>query len=81
MLNVMPNLFVICFKNGEIQYLENVSDYTVKNIGTTLALITINGQDVIYNFDEVKYMGKLYDLDHDEYNRLERVYKEGIKHD
>ena len=70
------NTITIKFKDGSSIYIDDVSDYAINN---NVIKVNKNGYNQFFNFDEVRYIGRTFDLEPEIYNAMKRWNNENKK--
>lgn len=70
------NIITIKFKDGSNIYIDDVSDYAINN---NVVKVNKNGYNQFFNFDEVRYIGRTFDLEPEIYNAMKRWDNENKK--
>lgn len=65
------NIITIKFKDGSSIYIDDVSDYAINN---NVIKINKNGYNQFFNFDDVRYIGRTFDLEPEIYNSMKITY-------
>lgn len=70
------NIITIKFKDGSSIYIDDVSDYVINN---NVIKVNKNGYNQFFNFDEVRYIGRTFDLEPEIYDAMKRWDNENKK--
>lgn len=70
------NTITIKFKDGSSVYIDDVSDYVINN---NVIKVNKNGYNQFFNFDEVRYIGRTFDLEPEIYDAMKRCNNENKK--
>lgn len=70
------NIITIKFKDGSSIYIDDVSDYVINN---NVIKVNKNGYNQFFNFDEVRYIGRTFDLEPEIYDAMKRRDNENKK--